>query len=373
MSLEAMLRGTCATARLLDIAESFTLFSEQAIVNAHADAQVTPTARRAAAPTRRNCGKMCRREEVGVRKLQLFLSYSRADLRLADGLRKQISSQGHEVWQDTEQLLAGDEFAIKLRRHLRACDGYVVLITPNSLKRAWVLIELGGAWMSGIQLFPVISGTTPKKLPGPLRNLNFCQFHDVSTKLLPALAHLDQQLDATVPVATDAEIAEIATATTAHVVPKHHAADVMPLLKQALSPERAVRRLAHIAIRQGVQTLRSTFLDVMIRLTRHPMDRIRGEAFYCVGDISLNATTYAKDEDFFRDGLYDESTWVQACCANVLKNFVPLELETVNRLQECLTANIYTMQTTESVAALVYYASVTLNAHILKFKMPVNA
>lgn len=286
---------------------------------------------------------------------------------LADSLREQIAGQGHQVWQDTEAMFAGDDIDVKLRRNLRACNAYVVLITPSSLKSAWVLIELGGAWVSGIPLFPVISGTKASRLPGPLHDLNFCQFEEVSSKLLPALAQLARQLETSVPGASEDEIDAIAGAATANL-PRHRVNEVMPLVKNALSSERSSRRLAHTAIRQGVQSLRSSFLETMTALTEHPIDRIRGEAYYCLGDIPLNSTTYLKHEAFFREGLYDESPFVQACCANVLKNFVPLEPETIDRLEECLTANIYRIQATGPIASLVYYASVTLNAHVLKFK-----
>ena len=302
-----------------------------------------------------------------MRKLTLFLSYSRADLSIADDIRKQIVRDGHHVWQDTEEMLVGDHIDVKIRRNLRNCDGYVVLITPNSLKSPWVLVELGGAWVSGIQLFPVIDGIAPRKLPFPLRDLNFCRLTDVPTKLLPALSRLVQEGGLSQPEITDVEINEVVnTAASSLCLPKYQTMQAIPLVRQALSSDRANRRVAHTAIRQGAQTLRGTFLEIMALLADHPVDHVRGEAYYCLGDIPLNSSTYVRGEDFFRAGLSDESSFVQACCANVLKNFVPLVPETIDRLQECLTANIYRMQTTGPVASLVYYAAVAINAQILR-------
>jgi hypothetical protein len=301
-----------------------------------------------------------------MRTVQLFLSYSRDDLALATSLRQQVEEQGHQVWQDTEQLLAGDSIDAKLRRTLRASDAYMILLTPNSLKSTWVMIELGGAWLSGIRLFPVIAGVSAAELPGPLRDLNFCQFSEVPRKLFPALITLANELVLPLPAASERERMAIAGEAAQAAQIGHYSAQVATLVAQALAVERGERRIAHTAMRNGAPTLRAAFLNTMAVLTVHAIDRVRGEAYFCLGDIPLDDTKYAKDETFFQQGLFDESIWVQGCCANVLKNFAPLEHATVDRLEECLTANIYRMQTTGPLAALVYYSSVALNSHHIR-------
>lgn len=298
-----------------------------------------------------------------MRTVQLFLSYSRSDLALASLLRQQVEAQGHRVWQDTERLLAGDSIDAKLRRTLRTSDGYMVLLTPNSLKSSWVMIELGGSWLSGIPLFPIISGISAAKLPGPLRDLNFCEFSEVPKKLFPALIALGNELVQPLPAVSESERLALAVDAAGTGRIGRISPEVVPLVAQALAIERNERRIAHIAIRHGAPDLRAAFLNAMIVLATHAIERVRGEAYFCLGDIPLDDTTYAKDEAFFQQGLFDESIWVQACCANVLKNFAPLNPTTVSRLEECLTSNMYRMHVTGSHAALVYYSSVVLNAH----------
>lgn len=296
-----------------------------------------------------------------MRALNLFLSYARADAELAGALRKQLSMNGHTVWQDTEELLAGDSFEQHIRRTLRTCDGYVVLVTPNSLKSSWVLIELGGAWVGGLKIFPVVADTTMSELPGPLRQLSACMFEDVSIKLLPALSRLRDKMASESQDFDADRINELARERTAGIPSLAVRTSVAAWVTDALSTTRLTRRMAHTAVQQATSSARASFLEIMLELARHPNDRIRGEAFYCLGSVTTDGKTFIRPESFFLDGLSDESTFVQACCANVLRNFAPLGTSTVSSLQECLGANVFRVHADERVASLVYYASIALN------------
>jgi len=299
-----------------------------------------------------------------VRQLELFLSYSSEDRDLARQVREAIIQQGHHVWQDDQELLAGDDINSKLRRTLRNSDGYLVLITPNALRSTWVLIELGGAWVSGIPLYPLLSGTSVKNLPDPLRQLNVCSVDAISTKLIPALARLSSELGLSSELIDETELDHISLSACNDAGIGRLAKDIAPLVAQAFSTNREARRLSHTTVRQCAQSLRSAFLETMVLLSAHPIERIRGEAYYCLGDLRHHPSGYLKDETFFCNGLFDDSVWVQACCANVLKNFAPLSEATIERLQECLTGNIFRFDKGGPVSSLVYYASATINTHI---------
>jgi hypothetical protein len=297
-----------------------------------------------------------------MRKLILFLSYARPDAQLADGLRAQLAAEGHEVWQDTEELLAGDSFESHIRRTLRSCDGYIVLVTSRSLGSPWVWIEFGGAWIGGVKIFPVVDESVRANLPGPLSRFSSCALEEVTSKLLPALARLQGQILA--PQATEftgSLIDELARDCTARIAPASLGRNVALFVADAMSPHRVARRMAHTAVQQSPLSLRSAFLNVMSELSEHTNYRIRGEAFYCLGYIPVQGQSYMRPQEFFRHGLSDESAFVQACCANVLKNFLPLEESTVEMLQQRLSSNIFRVQSSKSAASLVYYASIALN------------
>jgi len=99
----------------------------------------------------------------------------------------------------------------------------------------------------------------------------------------------------------------------------------------------------------------------MLSLTGHDNERIRGEAYYCVGYIPLTDSAYICSQEFLREGLADQSLFVQACCANVLKNFWPLEEETEAILTKLLSYHVMRMHSNELSGKLVYYASIALN------------
>ena len=44
----------------------------------------------------------------------------------------------------------------------------VVLLTPNSVKSSWVMLEAGAAWGLEIPLVPVLAYVKPEELPAPI-------------------------------------------------------------------------------------------------------------------------------------------------------------------------------------------------------------
>jgi hypothetical protein len=59
---------------------------------------------------------------------------------------------------------------------LRAATHYLVLITPNSALRPWILFETGAAWYSSKPLVPALIGMTSTSAGEPLRLLQLLQF-----------------------------------------------------------------------------------------------------------------------------------------------------------------------------------------------------
>ncbi len=294
-------------------------------------------------------------------KLNLFLSYAHADRALAEQLRVQLRDDGHNVWQDTEELLTGDSFQALIRQTLRTCQGYVVLITPRSLASAWVLMELGGAWIGGIPIFPVLADTSPADVPPPVRDLSCSFVHEVPAKLLPALRRLHQRLDTDRGRAFDgAALDDLAAKSTLSITPPSLRGQVASLITEALSTKRDIRRMAHTTVQQGPEHLEREFLRVMGDLITHENDWVRGEAYYCLGYIPLRDGSYACDEQLLRDGLSDDSVYVQACCTNALRNFRPLDERTNEKLSELLAYHIMRARSDDMSAKLVYYASLAL-------------
>lgn len=66
--------------------------------------------------------------------MKVFISHSRAQAGDADALALALRSAGHEAVLDRDLLKGGDEFNARLRSELQACDLFVFMITPDSVR-----------------------------------------------------------------------------------------------------------------------------------------------------------------------------------------------------------------------------------------------
>jgi hypothetical protein len=91
--------------------------------------------------------------------MQVFLSYSTADEDFAKKLGSHLSMRGIEVWDPSEQLLPGDNWALKIGQALEESRAMIVLLSPDSMKSEWVRRDieyaLGDRNYEG-RIFPVV-------------------------------------------------------------------------------------------------------------------------------------------------------------------------------------------------------------------------
>lgn len=98
-----------------------------------------------------------------------FICHSSED----DGLSKQIASDlranGVEAWLDEWEICDGDSLTRKINDGIEECDIFIAVITPGSLKRAWVQHELSAGMIKRIEgsckLIPVLKDVTINELP----------------------------------------------------------------------------------------------------------------------------------------------------------------------------------------------------------------
>ncbi|MDZ7362028.1 MAG: toll/interleukin-1 receptor domain-containing protein [candidate division KSB1 bacterium] len=114
------------------------------------------------------------------RKLRVFLSYAAADGAYAHQLHHILSQRLNlQIFTD-RALSAGEDWKSKLKAELAQCDIFVVLLSPNSVQSAWVLQELGAAWMLEKPILPVV--THPQvlnKIPVELSNVHLIEVKDL--------------------------------------------------------------------------------------------------------------------------------------------------------------------------------------------------
>jgi len=83
----------------------------------------------------------------GSRRLySVFLSHATADKWLAKTLCEKIEGTGAKTFRDDRDIKGGDDIPEEIRRSIVQSDELVVLLTPESVNRPWVLLEVGAAW-----------------------------------------------------------------------------------------------------------------------------------------------------------------------------------------------------------------------------------
>lgn len=89
-----------------------------------------------------------------------FISHSGEDTWVAKKLSVECCSAGAETFLDEAQIAVGANFENDILSALRKADELVVLITPWSLKRPYVWMEIGAAWLKGIPIIVLLLGVT---------------------------------------------------------------------------------------------------------------------------------------------------------------------------------------------------------------------
>jgi hypothetical protein len=108
--------------------------------------------------------------------LQVFISYSRADLRYVENLAREFRCAGITTWVDVENLQPGDRWEPAIRAAIRSSQAFVFCISPLSVASGNTFTELNAALSLGLIIFPLMIEPTPiDSLPEALRQRQIVQ------------------------------------------------------------------------------------------------------------------------------------------------------------------------------------------------------
>lgn len=104
---------------------------------------------------------------------KIFLSHASADRPLAERLASEIQERAPAISvfisSRPGDIRPDQEWPAAVQAELRYASAYIVLLTTNSIDRPWVWFEMGAAWMSEKQLFPMLAcGLRPEQVPTPI-------------------------------------------------------------------------------------------------------------------------------------------------------------------------------------------------------------
>jgi hypothetical protein len=113
----------------------------------------------------------------------VFVSHSTADKRLARTLCAKIEAMGLTTFRDDRDISAGSKIAEEIVAAMRRSGEVVVLVTPVSVTRFWVAMEVGMAVYAGRRLVPVFHRISPDQVPGVLRERRGYDMCDIEAYL----------------------------------------------------------------------------------------------------------------------------------------------------------------------------------------------
>lgn len=95
--------------------------------------------------------------------MSVFLSYSTADRKLAEGLRRELERQGVSVWLDEDSSKTGEEWRRKVEEAIHSAEAILILVGSRSsydeAQQATWRIALEVVWQNGGRpLIPLLIG-----------------------------------------------------------------------------------------------------------------------------------------------------------------------------------------------------------------------
>jgi hypothetical protein len=120
-------------------------------------------------------------------KPRVFVSHSSVDTWVARQLAIHIRTNGADTFLDEADIQAGDDFEDEILKAEATCTELVVLLTPWSLKRNYVWMEIAFFRRGGKRIVGVLHGTTVKsiatdeKIAVLLKKLDLIDLNNVDT------------------------------------------------------------------------------------------------------------------------------------------------------------------------------------------------
>jgi len=76
----------------------------------------------------------------------VFVSHATADKWIARMLCEKIEETGAKAFRDDRDINGGDDIPEEIRRQIVKSNEMIVIFSPESFNRPWVLLEIGAAW-----------------------------------------------------------------------------------------------------------------------------------------------------------------------------------------------------------------------------------
>jgi len=100
--------------------------------------------------------------------MKIFISHSSRDKWIARKLSEEILQLDCETFLDEKDIETGESIDESIHEHLSDSDDFLLLLTPDSVKSHWVLIELGGALALKKKIIIILLYLGANDIPQPI-------------------------------------------------------------------------------------------------------------------------------------------------------------------------------------------------------------
>lgn len=118
-------------------------------------------------------------------KYQVFVSHATIDKWLAKIICEKIEAVGASTFRDDRDINGGDDIPEEIRQQIKHSQEFLVLLTPASVKRQWVLLEVGAAWgwRKGFRIVAMLEHVKIDPIPEMIKSKKVFKLNEFDTYL----------------------------------------------------------------------------------------------------------------------------------------------------------------------------------------------
>jgi TIR domain-containing protein len=104
-------------------------------------------------------------QHTNSKNYDIFISFASPDKKIATELKKLIEKKNIKCFLSEKDLKIGKKWEPQIKSALKSSKIVLIILTPKSVDRPWVLLETGAAWILGKNILPVFQGINMSDLP----------------------------------------------------------------------------------------------------------------------------------------------------------------------------------------------------------------
>lgn len=133
-----------------------------------------------------------KRVQSTTRSHLVFVSHATYDQWIAKVICEKLESPdvGAQTFRDDRDIDGGDSIPDTIMQAIRDCDEVVVLVTPHSVTRHWVSMEIAMAAILGKRIVPLLYHVTADELNALIRNNRAFMLNEISEYLAAVKARV---------------------------------------------------------------------------------------------------------------------------------------------------------------------------------------